>query len=121
MRDGLAASDSVRPGGPDVGSAAIAVDLWDTGIRVRLINPGPIDTEIWDLPGEDAPLFEIEKVPPEDVADGIVAALSDDAGFEHYLPDMKPFVDMKQDNVASFLEGMANAIRGMRSAGHKRT
>ncbi|HMK62624.1 MAG TPA: SDR family NAD(P)-dependent oxidoreductase, partial [Acidimicrobiales bacterium] len=34
-------------------SEAIAVDLWDTPIEVRLVNPGPIDTEIWDLPGND--------------------------------------------------------------------
>jgi short-subunit dehydrogenase len=98
-------------------SEAIAVDLWDTGIKVRLVNPGPIDTEIWDLPGEDAPLFEIDKFPADDVAKGIIAAFADDAGFEHYLPDMKAFVDMKQDNVDSFLEGMATAIRGMRSSG----
>ena len=97
-------------------SEAIAVDLWDTGIKVRLVNPGPIDTEIWDMPGEDAPLFEIEKFPADDVAQGIVAAFADDAGFEHYLPDMKAFVDMKQENIDSFLEGMATAIRGMRPA-----
>jgi hypothetical protein len=30
---------------------------------------------------------------------------------------MKAFVDMKQDNIDSFLEGMATAIRGVRSAG----
>ena len=95
-------------------SEAIAVDLWDTGVKVRLVNPGPIDTEIWDLPGEDDPIFEVEKVPADDVAVGIVAALADDAGFEHYLPDMKQFVDMKQENIDGFLEGMAAGIRMMR-------
>ena len=95
-------------------SEAIAVDLWDTGVKVRLVNPGPIDTEIWDLPGEDAPLFEVEKVPADDVAEGIVAAFADDAGFEHYLPDMKQFVDMKQENIDSFLEGMAMMVRSVR-------
>ena len=94
-------------------SEAIAVDLWDTGVKVRLVNPGPIDTEIWDLPGEAEALFEVEKVPADDVAKGIVAALADDAPFEHYLPDMKQFVDMKQENIDSFLEGMAAMVRSV--------
>src|SRR5690606_1485830 len=36
---------------------ALALDLWDTPIRVRLITPGAIDTEIWDQPGNDPPGF----------------------------------------------------------------
>jgi short-subunit dehydrogenase len=95
-------------------SEAMAVDLWDTGVKVRLINPGPIDTEIWDLPGEDDPIFAVDKVPADDVAVGIIAALADDAAFEHYLPDMKPFVDMKQDDIDGFLEGMAAGVRSVR-------
>src|SRR5205823_2996396 len=34
-------------------SESLAIDLWDTGVDVRLIIPGPIDTEIWDLPDND--------------------------------------------------------------------
>ena len=36
-------------------SESMAMDLWRTGVDVRLIIPGAIDTEIWDLPGNDAP------------------------------------------------------------------
>ena len=88
-------------------SEALAVDLWDTPVRIKLVNPGPIDTEIWDLPGEDEPLYHGDKVPPEDVAAGIIAALDDGSGFEHYLPDMKGIVEMKTADIDGFMAGMA--------------
>jgi short-subunit dehydrogenase len=94
-------------------SEAMAVDLWDTPIEVRLVNPGAIDTEIWDLPGEDAPIYEGEKEPPNIIAGGIVAAIEGDK-FEHYLPDMKPFVDAKQADIDGF---MAGAVEWVKSVG----
>ena len=94
-------------------SEALNVDLWDTPIEVRLINPGAIDTEIWDLPGEDAPIYEGEKESAESVANGIVAAIEGDR-FEHYLPDMKPFVDAKQADIDSFMAGAADWVRSVR-------
>ncbi len=53
-------------------SEAIAVDLYDTGIQIRLVLPGPIDTEIWDLPDNDDPLYSGPKICPEEMAEGIV-------------------------------------------------
>jgi short-subunit dehydrogenase len=94
-------------------SEAMNVDLWDTPIEIRLINPGAIDTEIWDLPGEDDPIYEGEKEPPNIIAGGIVAAIEGDK-FEHYLPDMKPFVDAKQADIDSF---MAGAVEWVKSVG----
>jgi short-subunit dehydrogenase len=91
-------------------SEALNVDLWDTPIEVRLINPGAIDTEIWDLPGEDEPIYEGEKESPESVADGIVAAIEGDR-FEHYLPDMKPVVDMKQADIDAFMAGVVSWVK----------
>ena len=38
-------------------SEALAVDLHGTGIAVKLIEPGPVDTEIWDQPDNDEPLY----------------------------------------------------------------
>ena len=91
-------------------SEALNVDLWDTPIEVRLINPGAIDTEIWQTPGEDEPIYEGEKEPPEDIAEGIVAAIEGDK-FEHYLPDMKPVVDMKQADIDGFMEGVVGWVK----------
>jgi short-subunit dehydrogenase len=94
-------------------SEAIAVDLWDTPIEVRLVNPGPIDTEIWDLPGNDAPFYDGPKVSADEMAGGIVAAMESDA-FEHYVPDMKAVVEMKTSDPDSFLRGMADMVRSTR-------
>ncbi|MHB8669011.1 MAG: SDR family NAD(P)-dependent oxidoreductase [Acidimicrobiales bacterium] len=87
-------------------SESLAIDLWHTGVQVRLIEPGPIDTEIWDQPDNEAPLYQGPKVAPEVVAEGIVAALGDDR-FEHYLPDMKGIVDAKSADIDQFLAGVA--------------
>ena len=92
-------------------SEAMALDLWDTPIDVRLIIPGPIDTEIWDRPGNDAALYDGPLEPPSVVAEGIVAAIEGDA-FEHYLPDLKGVVEFKTSDIDTFLAGSAEAMRG---------
>nr|WP_232003787.1 SDR family NAD(P)-dependent oxidoreductase [Mycobacterium sp. 1465703.0] len=87
-------------------SEAMAVDLHDTPISVKLIEPGPVDTEIWDHPGSEEPLYQGPKVPADMVADGIIAALGSDR-FEHYLPDMKPVIDAKNADLDAFIAGAA--------------
>ena len=84
----------------------MAVDLYGTGVSVKLIEPGPVDTEIWDQPGSEQPLYQGPKVPAEEVADGIVAALGGDR-FEHYLPDMKAVVDAKNADIDAYIAGAA--------------
>lgn len=91
-------------------SEALALDLWDTPIEVRLIQPGPVATEIWDQPGNEAPLYDGPLEPPATVAAGIVAAIEGE-GFEHYLPDLKAVVEFKTGDIDAFLEGSAAAMR----------
>jgi short-subunit dehydrogenase len=86
-------------------SEALAMDLGDTGVRVKLVLPGAIDTEIWDQPDNDAPLYDGPKEPPEGIARGIADAI-DSETFEHYLPDMKAVVEMKTSDVDGFMVGM---------------
>ena len=95
-------------------SEATAVDLWDSPVQIRLVNPGPIDTEIWDLPGNDDPLYDGPKVSPDEMAAGIVTAMESDS-FEHYVPDMKSIIEMKTADPDTFLKGMADMLRGARS------
>ena len=87
-------------------SESMAVDLYGTGVSVKLIQPGPVDTEIWDQPGSEDPLYQGPKVPAEEVADGIIAALGT-SRFEHYLPDMKAVVDAKDADIDAYIAGAA--------------
>ncbi|OBK51785.1 SDR family oxidoreductase [Mycobacterium sp. 1081908.1] len=87
-------------------SEAMAVDLHGSGVAVKLIEPGPVDTEIWDHPGSEEPLYQGPKVPADEVADGIIGALAADT-FEHYVPDMKAVVDAKNADLDAFIAGVA--------------
>jgi short-subunit dehydrogenase len=91
-------------------SESMAVDLYGTGISVKLIEPGPVDTEIWDQPDNDAPIYDGPKFSPEEVAAGIIAALGS-GGFEHYVPDMKAVVDLKNADIDTYIVGAAGMAK----------
>jgi short-subunit dehydrogenase len=86
-------------------SESAAIDLDRSGVSVKLILPGAIDTEIWDQPGNDAPLYDGPKVPPSEIA-GAIADVIDSDSFEHYIPDMKAVIEMKTADFDSFMIGM---------------
>src|SRR4029078_13438860 len=69
-------------------SESLAIDLWQTNVDVRLIIPGPIATEIWDLTDKHDTLYHGPFEPPESVAADISKAIEGDR-FETYPPDMK--------------------------------
>ncbi len=87
-------------------SEAMAVDLHGSGVGVKLIEPGPVDTEIWDHPGSEEPLYQGPKVPADEVAEGVIEALGTGT-FEHYVPDMKAVVDAKNADIDAFIAGSA--------------
>ena len=87
-------------------SESMAVDLHGTGVAVKLIEPGPVDTEIWDQPGSEDPLYSGPKFPADQIADGIVTALASDR-FEHYLPDLKAVVEAKTADIDAYIAGAA--------------
>jgi short-subunit dehydrogenase len=87
-------------------SEATAADLWHTGVDVRLVNPGPIDTEIWDQPGNDPAHYDGPLEPPSVAAQGIIAAIEGDR-FETYVPDLSGVVEWKTANVDEYLASVA--------------
>jgi short-subunit dehydrogenase len=86
-------------------SESMAIDLDGTGVRVKLVLPGAIDTEIWDQPDNDAPLYDGPKEPPEAIAGALADAIDSDR-FEHYLPDMKAVIEAKTADIDAFMVGM---------------
>jgi short-subunit dehydrogenase len=86
-----------------------SVDLAGSGVEVRLILPGPIDTEMWDLQGQDPPAYDGERFAPELVAQCIIDALAS-TQVEHYVPDLKAIVEMKTSDYQGFRDGMIAAL-----------
>lgn len=98
----------------------LAVDLAGTGVEVKLILPGPIDTEIWDQPENEPSLFQVAKVPASDCAAGIVEAMERD-GFEYYVPPVYPdglearaLVVTKAQDCDGYVRSMAEVARLVR-------
>jgi short-subunit dehydrogenase len=99
---------------------AMYLDLAGSGVDVKLVMPGPIDTEIWDIPGNEPALIDIEKVPAADCAAGIADAMADD-GFEYYVPPVYPggigakdLAVAKVQDCDNYLVGMADMARALR-------
>ncbi len=86
-------------------SESMAIDLDGSGVIVKLVLPGAIDTEIWDQPDNDDPLYDGPKEPPEAIAGALVDAIDSDR-FEHYLPDMKAVIEAKTADIDAFMVGM---------------
>jgi short-subunit dehydrogenase len=96
-------------------SETMRMDLDRSGVKVKLVLPGPIETEIWDVrPGELPGMYEGPFVTAADCAADIVAAMEDDEGFEYYTPEevpggwrQKDLVVGKTQDCDAFLTGMA--------------
>jgi short-subunit dehydrogenase len=70
-------------------SESMRIDLRGSGVDVKLVLPGAIETEIWDQPGNDPALYDGPFVTPADCAATIVAAIAGD-GFESFAPPDMP-------------------------------
>ena len=99
---------------------AMYLDIAGSGVDVKLVMPGPIDTEIWDIPGNEPALIDIEKVPAADCAAGIADAMAGD-GFEYYVPPVYPggigakdLALAKVQDCDNYLAGMADMARALR-------
>lgn len=84
---------------------SLVLDLWHTPLRVKLIIPGAVDTEIWSHPDGERAAYDGPKAPAEEVAAAIADAIDDD-GFEYYVPeepDMKRVALFKTAEIGRYL------------------
>ncbi len=92
-------------------SEAMAVDLWDTGIKILIVYPGVIDTELFTLPDNDPLVASVEPVPVSELVTAVLDALSSGA-IQVYVPawfaDLTP---QKARDVQGFLAGTADFVR----------
>ena len=95
---------------------ALALDLWDTPVKVKLVSPGAVDTEIWTHPDVEPTTYDGDKASPELVAAEMAAFLDDDR-FEAFPPAeqaMDAIVRAKATDVDAFLRGTAEWERAHR-------
>ena len=91
-------------------SEAMAVDLWQTGVRVRVVYPGLVDTELFSLPDNDPVIAAVEAVPVAELVDGVFDALDRDAR-QVYVPGyFAGLASGKAKDVEGFLTGMADYV-----------
>lgn len=95
---------------------AMYLDLAGSGVEVKLVMPGPIDTEIWSIPGNEPALVDVEKVPAADCAAGIADAMADD-GFEYYVPPVYPGGIGAKDLALAKVQDCDGYLRGMAEMG----
>jgi NAD(P)-dependent dehydrogenase (short-subunit alcohol dehydrogenase family) len=98
-------------------SESMAVDLWETGVKVLVVYPGLVDTELFSLPDNEPVLAAIEPVPVSELVDGVFEAL-DSGAIQVYVPGY--FADLasgKAGNVERFLSGTAKYIAEQKTAG----
>jgi short-subunit dehydrogenase len=95
----------------------LAMELRGTGVEVQLMLPGPIDTEIWHVPGNEAPDYAGPFIPASECAAAIVDAM-EEGGFEHYVPATLPgggsaadVLSMHNADIDGFIAMMATVGR----------
>jgi short-subunit dehydrogenase len=92
-------------------SESMAIDLWDTGVKVTVIYPGVVDTELFTLPDNDPFTAQVESITVEEAVTTILAGVAADAA-QVYVPAW--FGDVasgKAADVEKFLAGTAEYMR----------
>jgi NAD(P)-dependent dehydrogenase (short-subunit alcohol dehydrogenase family) len=92
-------------------SEAMAVDLWETGVKVLVVYPGIVETELFDIPDNDPSNAPVDPIPVSELVDAVFGAL--DAGRSQvYAPQyFEEIAAGKAANVDGFLAGAAEFVR----------
>jgi NAD(P)-dependent dehydrogenase (short-subunit alcohol dehydrogenase family) len=90
---------------------SLAVDLDGTDIKIHLVNPGIIDTELFHLPDNEQSLADLEALPVQAMVDAVKKQIEDEE-FEIYVPDwFKDIAANRYGNLGPFIEGSKDYTR----------
>jgi NAD(P)-dependent dehydrogenase (short-subunit alcohol dehydrogenase family) len=97
-------------------SEAMAVDLWDTGVKVTVVYPGVVDTELFSLPDNDPFTGDVPAITVEEAVGIIMAGIENDS-LSVFVPEyFAELAASKGKDPDAFLTGMAEYVRS-RSGG----
>ena len=98
-------------------SEAMAVDLWDTGIKVLVVYPGVVDTPLFQMPDNDPFTAPVEFITVGELVAATFDAL-DRGVIEVYIPQyFKDFVTGKANDVDGFVAGTAQYMSQQQATG----
>jgi NAD(P)-dependent dehydrogenase (short-subunit alcohol dehydrogenase family) len=98
-------------------SESMAIDLWQTGVKVLVVYPGLVDTELFSLPDNEPVLAAIDPVPVSELVDGVFGAM-DRGAVQVYVPEyFGELASGKAANVERFLSGTAKYIAAQQTGG----
>jgi short-subunit dehydrogenase len=92
-------------------SEEMAVDLWDTGVKVMVVYPGVVDTELFHLPDNDPAPTDVQPITVDEEVAAIMEGLRDEK-LQVFVPEW--FAKLSSDkaaNVEGFLTGTAEWVR----------
>ncbi len=92
-------------------SESMQVDLRDTDVKLHVVYPGIIDTELFHLPDNDAPMMAIDALPVDEIVEPVLQMI-ENGTFEIAVPDWFNGVFAgKYNDVGTFLEGTITWLR----------
>jgi len=98
-------------------SEAMAIDLWDSGVKVLVVYPGVVDTPLFQMPDNDPFTAPVEFITVGELVDATFDAL-DRGVIEVYIPEyFKEFATGKANNVEGFVSGTAEYMRQQTAGG----
>jgi len=94
-------------------SEAMAVDLWDTGVKITVVYPGVVDTELFTLPDNDPFAGGVDAITVGEAVATILEGI-DSGSHAVYVPRyFSEFAEAKARDVDGFLAGSAAYVQSL--------
>ena len=101
-------------------SEGMAMDLCDLPVKVHVVNPAIIDTPLFQLPDNEAPISdEVQALPVEAMVEAVLRQLDEDR-FEVYVPEsFAQYAAHRAKDIDGSIAGAKAWLRGKLAAGRR--